>query len=46
MPEQLLRSDGEEVSEARTAGNEETTSDEGIETERTLDDIIETYARE
>lgn len=46
MPEQLLRNDGEEVSGARTRGTGETASDETVETERTLDDIIEAYARE
>lgn len=46
MPEGLLRSDGKEVLEARTTGDGKNTSDGESETERTLDDIIETYARE
>jgi hypothetical protein len=40
MPEQLLRSDGEAVSDERTNAGED------AETEQTLDDIIDTYARE
>ncbi len=41
MPQQLLQSDGEEATDSQTK-----TDGGDVETERTLDEIIRTHARE